>query len=219
MSEAHSAGRKIQVAEKTPEGTSSKRDAILEAARTLFAKKRYEETTIADIARAAGVAVGTVYLYFHNKHEVYTAVALDTEAMVARAFHSPEVVNQPFEQALRTMVDDLFRISREHMHLMGLLQIDMQSSEEVIQHKHAHEDLTQVLATIFQRAIDRGDLAPFDTEMYAMMLILLGSNLLHHCFAIEKGERETLYRQSFIELLERLFFGPSLHQGYPDHEH
>ena len=95
----------------------------------------------------------------------------------------------------------------------------MQSSEEVIQHKHAHEDLTQILAAIFQRAIDRGDLAPFDTAMYAMMLILLGSSLLHHCFAIEKGERETLYRQSFIELLERLFFGPSLHQGYPDHEH
>lgn len=207
------------MAEKIPEETSSKRDAILEAARALFAKKRYEETTIADIAKAAGVAVGTVYLYFHNKHEIYTTVALNTEAMIAMAFHSPEVINQPFEQALRMMVDDLFRISREHMHLMGLLQIDMQSSEEVILHKHAHEDLTQVLATVFRNAINRGDLAPFDTEMYAMMLILLGSNLLHHCFAIEKGERETLYRNSLIELLERLFFGPSLHQGIPDHEH
>jgi AcrR family transcriptional regulator len=218
MNEAHLVGRKYKLAEKTSEETSSKRDAILEAARSLFARKRYEETTIADIARTAGVAVGTVYLYFHNKHEVYTAVALDIEATVARAFHSPEVVDQPFEQALRTMVDDLFHISREHMHLMGLLQIDMQSSEEVIQHKHAHEDLCGILAALFQRAIDRGDLAPFDTEMYAMMLILLGSNLLHQCFAIEKGERETLYRQSFIELLERLFFGPSLRQGSLDYK-
>jgi AcrR family transcriptional regulator len=208
----------MQLAEKTPEETVPKRDAILEAARTLFAQKRYEETTIADIARAAGVAVGTVYLYFHNKHEIYTAVALNTEALIARAFHSPSIADLPFKRALRVMVDDLFRISREHMHLMGLLQIDMQSSEEVKQHKNAHEDLMQVLSALFQRAIARGDLAPFDTETYAMMLILLGSNLLHQCFAIEKGEREVLYRNSLIELLERLFFGPPLCQGYPDHE-
>jgi len=52
------------VPEKIAEETRPKRDAILDAARTLFAKQGYEETTIADIARAAGVAVGTVYLSF-----------------------------------------------------------------------------------------------------------------------------------------------------------
>ncbi len=66
----------MKVPEKIAEETRPKRDAILDAARTLFAKQGYEETTIADIAGAAGVAVGTVYLYFRNKHEVYPSARL-----------------------------------------------------------------------------------------------------------------------------------------------
>ncbi len=72
--------------EKIAEETRPKRDTILDAARTLFAQQGYEETTIAGIAGSAGVAVGTVYLYFRNKHEVYTAVALDIESTLALCF-------------------------------------------------------------------------------------------------------------------------------------
>ena len=63
--------------EMVKEDTRSKRQAIIEAARNIFAMKGYEDTTIAEIAEEAGVAVGTVYLYFHNKREIYTSVSLD----------------------------------------------------------------------------------------------------------------------------------------------
>ena len=199
--------------EKIAEETRPKRDAILDAARTLFAKHGYEETTIADIARAAGVAVGTVYLYFRNKHEVYTAVALDIEATIAAVFQDPIFFHLPFEEALDAMVEAIFRESRTHRDLMALLQIDMRSSEEILQHKHTNERVTQAIAAILQRAIDQGQLAPCNTEMYAQLLNLLGSSVMHQCFAVEKGERELLYRQYLTELIERLFFGPSLREG------
>jgi AcrR family transcriptional regulator len=77
---------------------TAKYEAIVEAACTLFAEKGYEDTTIADIARSAGIAVGTVYLYFHNKHEIYTAVACNVEALMADAFQNPELLLLPFEQ-------------------------------------------------------------------------------------------------------------------------
>jgi len=202
-----------QVPEKIAEETRPKRDAILNAARTLFAKQGYEETTIAGIAGAAGVAVGTVYLYFRNKHEVYTAVALDIEATIAAVFQDPTLFHLPFEEALDAMVDAIFRESRTHKDLMALLQIDMRSSEEILQHKHTNERVTQAIAAILQRAIDQGQLAPCNTEMYAQLLNLLGSSVMHQCFAVEKGERELLYRQYLTELTERLFFGPSLREG------
>jgi len=201
------------VPEKIAEETRSKRDAILKAARTLFAQKGYEETTIADIARAARVAVGTVYLYFRNKHEVYTAVALDIEATIATVFQDATFLRLPFEEVIGAMVDAIFRESRKHMDLMALLQIDMRSSEEIMQHKHANERITQAIAAILQHAIDQGQLAPCNTEMYAQLLNLLGSSVMHQCFAVEQGEREPLYRQYLTELIERLFLGPSLREG------
>src|SRR5260370_3018749 len=202
-----------QMPEKIAEETRPKRDASVEAALTFLAKHGYEETTIDDIARDAVVDVGTVYLYFRNNHEVYTAVALGIEATIAAVFQDPIFFHLPFEEALDAMVDAIFRESRKHRDLMALLQIDMRSSEEILQHKHTNERVTQAIAAILQRAIDQGQLAPCNTEMYAQLLNLLGSSVMHQCFAVEKGERELLYRQYLTELIERLFFGPSLREG------
>src|SRR2546428_3030395 len=46
---------------------------ILEAARKVFAKRGFHEATVEDIAEAAGVAKGTVYLYYTSKRDVYFA--------------------------------------------------------------------------------------------------------------------------------------------------
>ena len=43
---------------------------ILEAAVTVFAKAGFHESTISQIAKAAGVADGTIYLYFKNKDDI-----------------------------------------------------------------------------------------------------------------------------------------------------
>ncbi len=207
------------MAEKTNEETRPKRDAILEAARELFAQKGYEETTIADIAKAAGMAVGTVYLYFRNKHEVYTAVAINVEAKLAQAFQDPAFLDLPFGQKIRAMIDAGFRVSREQKHLMSFLQIDMQSANEILQHREANEQITHIVDNVLRHAIERGELAVFNTEMYAQLLDLMAGAVYHQCFAVENGEREELYRTYLIEFVERLFFGPSLREGKKDIRH
>ncbi len=47
-----------------------KRARILKAAVKVFARKGFHETKVAEIARAAGVADGTIYLYFKSKEDV-----------------------------------------------------------------------------------------------------------------------------------------------------
>jgi AcrR family transcriptional regulator len=44
---------------------------LLEAARKVFAEKGFHAATVDDIAAVAGVAKGTVYLYYRSKQEVY----------------------------------------------------------------------------------------------------------------------------------------------------
>ena len=53
---------------------SDKREAILRAATTVFARNGYFNSKVADIARAAGVADGTVYLYFKSKEEILRSI-------------------------------------------------------------------------------------------------------------------------------------------------
>ena len=51
-------------------GKNDKYRRILEAAVTVFAKFGFHESTISQIAREAGVADGTIYLYFKNKDDI-----------------------------------------------------------------------------------------------------------------------------------------------------
>jgi AcrR family transcriptional regulator len=51
-----------------------RRAALLTAARDVFTHKGYHAATVDDITRAAGVAKGTFYLYFHEKREIYYEV-------------------------------------------------------------------------------------------------------------------------------------------------
>jgi len=51
-------------------GSRDKRTAILDAAVVEIAQRGYYQTTVAMIARRAGVADGTIYLYFENKDEI-----------------------------------------------------------------------------------------------------------------------------------------------------
>jgi len=195
------------------EDTRSKRQAIIEAARKIFAMKGYEDTTIAEIAEDAGIAVGTVYLYFGNKREIYTSISLDWAASLAAAFEDPTMAELPIEQAPRAMIEATFRICRKDSDMMSLFQVDIQSEEEIQKHKAADELITRILDNFFRQAIAQGQLAPFDTEAYTKIIFGMVHAALFECFCVEGGEREELYRERTIETVERLFFGPSLREG------
>lgn len=53
---------------------SDKREAILRSAIKVFASKGYFNSKVADIAAAAGIADGTVYLYFKSKDEILHSI-------------------------------------------------------------------------------------------------------------------------------------------------
>jgi AcrR family transcriptional regulator len=65
-STATSSNRKVDAA--------ARREAILDAALTVFAERGYEAARLEDMAKRAGVAKGTVYLYFKDKQALLEAL-------------------------------------------------------------------------------------------------------------------------------------------------
>jgi TetR/AcrR family transcriptional regulator, fatty acid metabolism regulator protein len=66
--------RKMPARSKKVEPPADKREAILRAAIRAFARHGFFNAQVADIARAAGVASGTVYLYFENKDDLLVSI-------------------------------------------------------------------------------------------------------------------------------------------------
>ena len=93
-------------------GTSGKRESILRAATRVFARNGYFNSKVADIARAAGVADGTVYLYFKSKEEILHSIFDQnmTEAIAA---------DRKLIDKLRDPREKLRRIATLHLERLG----------------------------------------------------------------------------------------------------
>jgi TetR/AcrR family fatty acid metabolism transcriptional regulator len=69
---ATSSNRRLSIVRAAPAG--DKRDLILRAATKVFAQNGYFQSQVADVARVAGVAAGTVYLYFKSKDDLLVSI-------------------------------------------------------------------------------------------------------------------------------------------------
>jgi TetR/AcrR family transcriptional regulator, fatty acid metabolism regulator protein len=69
---ATSSNRRLSIVRAAPAG--EKRDLILRAATKVFAQNGYFQSQVADVARVAGVAAGTVYLYFKSKDDLLFSI-------------------------------------------------------------------------------------------------------------------------------------------------
>ena len=88
-----------------------KRERIIRAAIKLFARKGFARTTISDIARAAGIAKGTVYDYFETKDEIIQQsffffikeLEFDFESILLSPLPAIDKLKQVFESFSQTM--------------------------------------------------------------------------------------------------------------------
>jgi len=84
--------------------TEFRTTGILEAARKVFAKKGFSNATVDDIASAAGVAKGTIYLYYESKRDIYfAALKFGIEQMYSVLEEQLKTVSTP-EDKLRTLI-------------------------------------------------------------------------------------------------------------------
>jgi TetR/AcrR family fatty acid metabolism transcriptional regulator len=91
---------------------NDKREAILRAATRVFARNGYFNSKVADIAKAAGVADGTVYLYFKSKEEILHSIFdVAMEEAISEGRKEIEPIQDPREK--------LRRIARLHLERLG----------------------------------------------------------------------------------------------------
>src|SRR5882672_4530620 len=90
----------------------AKRDAILRAAIDVFAERGYFNAQVADVARAAGVAAGTVYLYFESKDDLLVSI-------FERSMRDGLASGRAAVADLRDPRERLLRLARGHLARLG----------------------------------------------------------------------------------------------------
>ncbi len=143
-----------------------KRSRILQAAVKVFAEKGFYNAKVAEIARKAGVADGTIYLYFKNKDEIL--ILIFEEEMERVIAHVRAEVEQEGNVVakLRRFVQTHLKFVRKNPKLAQVFQLELRQSNKFIK-EYTGSSLKEYLNIIGQlveegqaKGVIRTDLHP-----------------------------------------------------------
>src|SRR4030067_2594893 len=109
----------IKVAQASTASRKSRRHQnnrllILEAAKGVFSRRGFEKTTMADIAQAAEMATGTLYLYFNGKEELFYAVMEKGMNRLIQDLREVVTEEKAWEKRLRLFIQKPFEFFEEN---------------------------------------------------------------------------------------------------------
>lgn len=141
------------------ERVAEKERAILAAARAVFLKNGFERARMAEIAKRAGVAEGTIYIYYKTKNDLLQAVVLQFwDGITASAAKAVDPKAGTFEQ-LRALADHHLTLmirDREFIELEVILRNS--GTEPIASERTTLKRYVAIFDSIFRRGVDRGDL-------------------------------------------------------------
>jgi len=124
--------RKTRVRDADPP-PAPKRDAILRAAIDTFAERGYFNAQVADVARAAGVAAGTVYLYFKSKDDLLISIfERSMRDGLSRGRESVADLDDPPERLRRLARGHLARLGNDR-NLAVVFQVELRQSTKFME--------------------------------------------------------------------------------------
>ncbi len=186
-------------------GPSARRTQILRAAKELFRHYGVSKTTVADIARAAGVGVGTVYLEFSSKDIIIGELSNESLGTVIKAMRGAAAGTDgladegtgPFAERLRRTLDRrlecIWAMACRGKHGLDLFQCQCQAARAAYErHRIAEEDL---LTELLQAAHNAGEFAVVNPRVTAKVLLRMHEN--YAAAAVQSGDLEAV-RQELV---------------------
>ncbi len=150
---------------------------ILQAAESVFSSRGYHDASLTEIARLAGFAVGTIYLYFEDKADLYGSLILDKMKQMVAGLEVALSASESASAALRAGVHSQFAFHDANRTFFEIFlhQHQVQSSPLHESHWLEMEDLKKrSLAAIeccIARGQARGELQPGNPHLFAVAFL------------------------------------------------
>jgi AcrR family transcriptional regulator len=161
----------------------NRRACILKAARCVFARQAYADTVVDDIAAQAGIAKGTLYLYFKSKEEIFLAALIEDARQLEEYSRERMEAAATWPDKLKAYMDVRLDYLESHQDFLRIYLAEIRSM--MIRGMRMQSDLFHIirssemhLARIFAVAVAKGEIRPVDPELAALTLCDLVRGLM-----------------------------------------
>lgn len=177
----------------------TRRQAMLQAAQSVFAEKGYTQATLDEIAKRAEFGKGTLYNYFEDGKEgllfaIFDEVYDDLHEMIRGAFAESGSSEHSFRDAFRELVVQSFTYYEEQEDLFLILireahQLQFSTDvEKAAYFQEQQQRLIDALVPVVEQAVDEGRIASLPPQSVAHMLLEVVHDLVVRRCLTEHGK-------------------------------
>lgn len=154
-------------------GNHGKRPRILAAALKLFAMRPYQVVTMEQVAKAAGVAKGTLYLYFPSKEALYIGILTDGLESAAMRYQAGVDSTAGVVERLRHAIDVSIGFYGERRDLLRLIATEeprMAEARSRLLEEWRERGYT-FFSTLIDEGVAQGVFAPTDSRLATFAIL------------------------------------------------
>jgi TetR/AcrR family fatty acid metabolism transcriptional regulator len=112
---------------------------IIDAAVRVFARNGFYNSRVSDIAREAGIASGTIYLYFKTKDEILVTLFREKMAAFVAALRTEIARERDPEAKIRRLVRLHFEVLEASPDMAEVVQVELRQGQKFFRGASAHE--------------------------------------------------------------------------------
>jgi AcrR family transcriptional regulator len=166
-------------AAKQEQLTSVRRNQILDAATKVFAGKGFHPTTIKDVACEAGLADGTIYIYFENKPALLLGIMDRLTTAALQNVDTSSLAGMDLPDFIRTYIRHpltVFESSNFELFKVVVSEILVNQEMRDRYYQHVLAPTIRLGEQFFRQWADQHDLDPIHTKllMHAVSSIVIG---------------------------------------------
>ena len=160
-------------AERREQYLETRRNQIIDAAIEVFGHKGLDVATVDEIAQAAGISKGTIYLYFKSKDEIFDAILAERSLMpqMVDLIESPKISMESDEFTLEIFLEKMgegFLSAMENISPLFRLVI-ADAYKFPVQAEHVYNNLilkfNQAFAELLTAQVEAGKIKPLDSPL------------------------------------------------------
>jgi TetR/AcrR family fatty acid metabolism transcriptional regulator len=135
-----------------------KRKKILDAATKVFARVGFSNTRIQDVAQEAGIAHGTVYLYFKSKDDLFISIFQESLGELIDYISSEVQKKDSAEDKLRRMISLQLDVIEENPDLTKLILIEFPGTGNFLNDRNIDvlSNYIDVIGDVLKNGIEEG---------------------------------------------------------------
>jgi len=155
----------------------TKHRQIIDAAIEVLKQQHYLSCPVDDIARRAGVAKGTVYLYFKSKEALYCSVLCELLDRLRRMTEDADRDGRPAKQNLRDLLRSMGEFFEAHQHVFASFQREPASMDAPLRRRlqEKYQRLFSSLSGFIDKGIRQREFKAYPAPLIGELLLAFTS--------------------------------------------